>query len=455
MSELPPGWVWTDTGTVTEVQGGIQKQPKRRPAVHHYPFLRVANVMRGRLDLREVHEIELFDGELEKFRLRVGDLLVVEGNGSPDQIGRAARWHGDIEDCVHQNHLIRVRPSAAVNSKYLTYYWNASRTTEYLRSVASSTSGLYVLTAAKVRNVSIPLPPLAEQRRIVAIIEEQFSCLDAGVAALGRARQNLDRARTAVLEQLAWADMDGSRQELALGSLIEEARTGLDRGRVRQRMQPPGYGYVKMAEVRDGMVDLSAISYVDASPDEVAVGELRDGDILFNNRNSRELVGKSGLVVSPPSGTLYNNNLVRLRTGKAILPKFMALQLCSPTVLRQLDRMKSATTNVAAIYTRDLLTLRLNTPSLTTQRMALEAAENRLAAIGDVRSALAVSEQRAMRLRSSLLAAAFSGQLVAQDLTDEPASVLLERIASERAASNGDKSTRPRKLSAQSKEVTV
>ena len=301
----------------------------------------------------------------------------------------------------------------------------------------------------------IPVAPLAEQERIVAAIEEQFSRLDAGVAALRRARRNLQRARAAALEQLTWADMDGSRQALALGSLIEDVRTGLDRGRVRQRTQPPGYGYVKMADVRDGIVDLSTISYVDASPDEVAVGELRDGDILFNNRNSRELVGKSGLVVSPPTGTLYNNNLVRLRTGKAILPKFMALQLCSPTILRQLDRMKSATTNVAAIYTRDLLTLRVNTPSLATQRTALEVAENQLAAIGHIGSALAINEQRAVRLRSSLLATAFSGQLVAQDSTDEPASVLLERIAAERAASNGNKPTRNRKLSAKSKKVTA
>lgn len=224
MSELPPGWVWTDTGTVTEVQGGIQKQPKRRPTVHRYPFLRVANVMRGRLDLREIHEIELFDGELEKFRLRVGDLLVVEGNGSPDQIGRAARWHGEIEDCVHQNHLIRVRPSAAIDSKYLTYYWNASRTTEYLRSVASSTSGLYVLTAAKVRNVSVPLPPLAEQRRIVATIEEQFSGLDAGVAALGRARQNLERMRAAALQTVMLSAQGGGAPNAPLGELVAPGR---------------------------------------------------------------------------------------------------------------------------------------------------------------------------------------------------------------------------------------
>ena len=70
-------------GEVAEVQGGIQKQPKRKPLKNKYPFLRVANVPRGKLDLDVIHEMELFDGELDRYRLRAGDLLVVEGNGEP------------------------------------------------------------------------------------------------------------------------------------------------------------------------------------------------------------------------------------------------------------------------------------------------------------------------------------------------------------------------------------
>src|SRR5690606_20794412 len=109
-------------------------------------FLRVANVSRGSLDLKDVHEIELFEGEIERHRLNYGDLLVVEGNGSPDQIGRAAMWRGDIEDCVHQNHLIRVTPRGTLLSEYLELVWNSPSTAVQLRSVAASTSGLYTLS---------------------------------------------------------------------------------------------------------------------------------------------------------------------------------------------------------------------------------------------------------------------------------------------------------------------
>ena len=87
---LPEGWAWATLEHATEIQGGIQKQPKRAPTDNAFPFLRVANVLRGDLDLNEVHFIQLFPGELEKLRLVAGDLLIVEGNGSPAQIGRMA-----------------------------------------------------------------------------------------------------------------------------------------------------------------------------------------------------------------------------------------------------------------------------------------------------------------------------------------------------------------------------
>jgi type I restriction enzyme S subunit len=174
---------------VAEVRGGIQKQPKRRPQKNPAPFLRVANVLRGRLDLGTVHEIELFDGELPKYRLQPGDLLVVEGNGSPDQIGRSALWRGEIDDCVHQNHLIRVRPGPELNPRFLDLYWNTPSTSRQLTALASSTSGLYTLSTAKVGRVEVPVPSLREQERVVERLEDEL-------AATSRLRSDLGNARS-------------------------------------------------------------------------------------------------------------------------------------------------------------------------------------------------------------------------------------------------------------------
>ena len=172
--DLPCTWHWSILGGVAEVKSGIQKQPKRKPNKNPAPFLRVANVLRGELLLDQIHEIELFDGELERYRIRHGDLLVVEGNGSPAQIGRAATWSDQIANCVHQNHLIRVSPGPELSPKFLSLYWNAPHTASLLRDVASSTSGLYTLSTRKIKVIPIPIAPLSEQERIATRVDGQL-----------------------------------------------------------------------------------------------------------------------------------------------------------------------------------------------------------------------------------------------------------------------------------------
>jgi len=159
-------------GDVTEIQGGIQKQPKRAPKQNTYPFLRVANVTKNGLDLDEVHLVELFDGELDRLRLQAGDLLVVEGNGSPSQIGRAALWDGSIADCVHQNHLIRVRPKSGLSASYLEAVWNSPQNRRQLTDLASSSSGLHTLSVSKLKSLKLPMPTLDRQRELVAEVQD-------------------------------------------------------------------------------------------------------------------------------------------------------------------------------------------------------------------------------------------------------------------------------------------
>lgn len=177
LPELPAGWSYASMAHVCEIQGGIQKQPKRRPRSNHYPFLRVANVRRESLDLTQIHQIELFKGELETFQLQAGDLLIVEGNGSLSEIGRMAVWADQIPTCVHQNHIIRARPSAGFLSQYGTAYWNSPDGASRVRNVARSTSGLYTLSVGKIESLPVPVPPLAEQARIVEEVERRLSTI--------------------------------------------------------------------------------------------------------------------------------------------------------------------------------------------------------------------------------------------------------------------------------------
>ncbi len=191
--KVPVGWVSARVSQLFRVTGGIQKQPKRTPRENAWPYVGVSNVQRGRLDLRTVARFELLPGELERIRLEPGDLLVVEGNGSPTEIGRCARWGGEIADCVHQNHIIRVRPLLTDLDRFALLYLNSPLGMATMRELAITTAGLYSLSVGKIQRITMPLPPLAEQHRIVAKVDELLAVCDE--LDLSLANEQLQRAR--------------------------------------------------------------------------------------------------------------------------------------------------------------------------------------------------------------------------------------------------------------------
>ena len=200
LPELPQGWVWASVDQLSEIQGGIQKQPSRTPVENKYPFLRVANVARGRLKLDEVHEIELFAGELDRLALLTGDVLIVEGNGSLTEIGRCAIWDGSIKNAVCQNHLIRVRP-IGTESQFLETWLNSLGGIEKLTKLAATTSGLYTLSVGKIAKIPVPIAPLLEQQEAIELLVNQLAGLEEQEKAITFAlkqstaqRQNILRA---------------------------------------------------------------------------------------------------------------------------------------------------------------------------------------------------------------------------------------------------------------------
>jgi len=200
LGTLPESWAWSSIDQIAAVQGGIQKQPKRTPVKNSYPYLRVANVYRDRLVLDEMERFELFPGELERLRLEPNDLLIVEGNGSLTEIGRSAIWRGEIADCVHQNHIIRVR-SVGVLATFINIYWNSPGGAKRVMTEAASTSGLYTLSVAKVRQLPVPIPPLAEQSEIVAEVDRRLSVADAAGVQVAHALQRAARLRQSILKR--------------------------------------------------------------------------------------------------------------------------------------------------------------------------------------------------------------------------------------------------------------
>jgi len=132
--------------------------------------------------------------------LEVGDLLIVEGNGSASEIGRSALWTGEVADCVHQNHIIRCRFTVGVLPEYADAVVNSPLGQQYVRKVASCTSGLHTLSVGKVRSIAFSLPPLAEQAAIVEAVSEKLSQIEAMETEVERGLARAARLRQAILK---------------------------------------------------------------------------------------------------------------------------------------------------------------------------------------------------------------------------------------------------------------
>jgi len=503
LPELPEGWVWAELGQVTEILFGYGFPKKYQGDLQaEIPFYKVSDISRavlsGNAHLKDSANYVSPDvcGELRAKPLPAGTVVFAK-------IGEAIRLNRRAiltQDSLVDNNVMGVHSFHKELSKlYIFYFLQTIKLGDYSRATTVPS-----LRKTDVAQIPVPLPPLLEQQRIVAKIEELFTQLDAGVAALEKARAQLRRYRQAVLkaavegeltrewreahrgelepasvllerileerrarweaEQLEKEKMRakgkvpkddkwkrkykepsaadwGSLHELpdgwvwvTLEQIAKDTRIGIVRSLRQQNAEGRGAAYIKMNNVTmDGRVLLDDLVFVETSKDELRRYGIRKGDVLFNTRNSVELVGKTGLVRQDVKDTVYNNNLMRIRATGGVFPEFLVYQMCSNSYRRRLERVKRATTNVAALYAKDMLPLPMVLPPTTEQRAIADEVERRLSVIDDLERAVEQSLKRAERLCQSILKRAFEGKLVPQDPSDEPASVLLEHIKAEKA----------------------
>lgn len=279
-----------------------------------------------------------------------------------------------------------------------------------LKRFATGT-GVPTLNRNFVHDELVDVPPLTEQQRIVGLLDEAFDGL---ATATTNAEQNLRNAH-ALFEshlQSVFTQRGEGWAEKPFDELIESNVIGLTKGS-RNQGEDKAWPYVKMNNItRDNRFDFSRFTCVDATEEEVSKFSLRDGDFLFNTRNSYELVGKSCIYESVSNDVvLFNNNIMRVRFKSGVDARFVLLAFSSKAVLDELNVLKSGTTNVSAIYFKDLKSLVVPVPPIAAQKTiaakldALAAETQRLESIYQQKLA-ALGE-----LKKSLLHEAFTGKL--------------------------------------------
>ena len=481
---VPSGWQTTTLGAICLP---VQKvQPQDEPD-HSFTYLDIASIDNTKY---RIVSPKTYSGanapSRARQRVRGGNTLF---STVRTYLKNIAMVPPEFDGQVASTGFCVLNPSDAIDPRYVFYHTVSDDFVSNLNPLQRGTSYPAVRND-DVLAQRIDLPPLPEQRRIVAEIEKQFTRLDASVAALLRTQANLKRYRASVLRAACsgelvptWAELaraEGREYEPAdvlLERILAERRARWEtqekrRGKYKEPAAPdtsdlpplpegwvwattgqvilgtPQNGLYKSKDkYGDGIPILRITDYQDfelkdrqglkrleVNSAEVDTYGLRVDDLILNRVNSPSHLGKC--LVVPPSilPAVFESNMMRLVASNHILPMFMSCYLRSVEGRKRLISRAKWAVNQASINQFDVCITPIPLPPLSEQRRIMAEVERRLSIIRQAEAAVEASLQRAERLRQSILKRAFSGQLVPQDPDDEPASALLERIRAQREA---------------------
>ena len=230
LGEIPAHWSVARLKDLAEVQTGLTLGKDYGAAqTSEYNYLRVANVQSSSLDLREVTRVRVPASEAERCTLRTGDVLMTEG-GDIDKLGRSTIWTGEIEPCLHQNHVFAVRCHEVLDPLYLVLMMSTPHGRQYFYTTAKKTTNLASTNSTTLRAFGFHYPAVDEQRRIVAWLEENT----AGVVGVqSRAKREIDllrEFRTRLTSDVVTGQVDVREIAATLPELTDDmlANTGDD-----------------------------------------------------------------------------------------------------------------------------------------------------------------------------------------------------------------------------------
>jgi type I restriction enzyme S subunit len=493
---LPRGWTTTKIGDIVQLVNGLAFK-KQQWSKFGRPIIRIQN-----LNSKDAAFNYCNQAIPTKYHVANGDLLFA-WSGTPGTSFGAHVWNGG--NAFLNQHIFRVEfDSDQIDRAFLKYAINRNLD-DYIRS-AHGAAGLAHITKRRFEDSSILVPPHSEQLRIVAKLEELFSDLDAGVAALEHAQANLNRYRSAVLKAAVegrltekWRaehpDVEPADRLLAR-ILAERRRRWIDAELTKWRVKKSAAGwpatkiaaaepdertkftrkykepaapdttnlpelptgwcwatveqlgdvqlgrqrspkhhtgkhmrpYLRVANVFEDRIDISDVMEMNFTPEEFETYQLAYGDILLNEGQSMELVGRPAMYRDEVPGACFTNTLVRFRAHKLLNRDFALRVFLAYLKNGRFQRIATITVNIAHLGATRFAELEFPLPPPDEQREIVRLIDEHFSGIDAASETIIASFMRAARLRQSILKRAFEGQLVPQDPNDEPADVLLERI---------------------------
>lgn len=345
---VPEGWKRQPLEQLAEVRSGVAKGKTELKDPVTVPYLRVANVQDGHIKLDEVKEIEIERDKLERFSLQKGDVLMNEG-GDFDKLGRGDVWLGQIEPCLHQNHVFAVRPDQQIiDSFFLAALAASNYGKTYFLSCAKRSTNLASINSTQIKEFPVLVPPLSEQKKIAQIL----STWDKAIFTTDQLLANSQQQKKALMQQLLTGkkrllDKNGVRFSGEWEKTTLESHTNLLSGfafKSSEFEKGTTYKLLRGINISQGYLRWSkeqTFTWSDSS--DYLRYELEVSDIVISMDGS--LVGRNYAMISEDNiePMLLVQRVARLRCRESLVPHFLFQHIASDRFKLYVDAVKTIT----------------------------------------------------------------------------------------------------------------
>lgn len=412
--DIPEGWMWCRLGDIFQHNTGKALNSTNRNGIS-LKYITTSNLYWNRFELENLKEMYFSDTEIEKCTAKKGDLLVCEGG----DFGRAAIWKNDGNICI-QNHVHRLRAFYTVCTEFFYYLFYLYKHAGW---IGGKGIGIQCLSSKAIHVIVFPLPPLAEQKRIVAKIEELLPYIDRYEQAWGKLEQLNSRfpedMKKALLQYAIQGKLVEQRPEEGTGeelfAQIQAEKQRLIQARKIKKEKPlpeiaedevpfeipEGWKWVRigsvciniqygssqksdtvgkmvvlrMGNIQDGKLVLDKLVYT-SNEEEIRKYSLKYNDLLFNRTNSKDLVGKTA-IYKGQIPAIYAGYLVRI-TPIYVDSDFLNYTMQSQYYWSYCQSVRSDAIGQSNINAEKLKRFAFPLPSLAEQKRIVEKLEQLL-----------------------------------------------------------------------------
>ena len=429
LGEVPEHWQVKPLKRVADIQTGLAKGKEvETEGSVEVPFLRVANVQDGFLDLENVHTITISESSLNRYLLRPGDVLMNEG-GDFDKLGRGCIWDGTINPCIHQNHVFAVRPHS-IRPSWLNVYTSSAQANSYFISRSKQSTNLASISSSNLMDLLVPIAPDSETEEILDFLNRETAKIDALIAEQQRLIELLQEKRQAVISHAVTkglnqdAPMKDSGVEW-LGEVpehwevkrLKDISSVIDcRNKTPEYVDEGQYLVVRTTNIKERKLVLDDARYTDERNFKIWTqrGIPRAGSIFF----TREAPAGETAVVPEGVPLCMGQRMMNIDASSETLTRYILCFLQSSCLKRYIEACSMGSI-VGHLRVPQVENLPLTVPPAGEQKLIARRVAELDATFDEATSCLNASVNLLHERRSTLISAAVTGQIDVRGLMPE------------------------------------